>query len=294
MPKATAVWLIDNTTLTFEQVAHCCQLHELEVPAIADGEVAIGIQGLDPIAGGELTKDEIERCEADPEARLAMAKPLIPQPKKRRKGARYTPVSKRQDRPDAIAWLLRNYPELSDAQISRLIGTTKPTISAIRDRSHWNSPNIKPQNPVGLGLCAGDNLEKVVAVARARAGIAHSPGASMAPDGINPVAMTSELAPSPKPAPEPEPTPQRESPTEAAVPLASEASLPTKPVEPAPESNPLAEPKPKPELAPQLEPVQETTVPPVAGAALPTELAEPPPESEPQPKPEALTEEPNT
>ena len=167
MPKATAVWLVEQTALTFGQIGEFCGLHELEVQAIADDDVAIGMQGMDPIASGELTSDEIERCTADPNASLKMAKPAIPQPRARQKGARYTPLSKRQDRPDAIAWLLKNYPELSDAQISRLIGTTKPTINAIRDKSHWNTPNIKPQNPVNLGLCSGEDLEKVVARARA-------------------------------------------------------------------------------------------------------------------------------
>lgn len=186
MPKAKAVWLVDNTTLTFEQVAEFCGLHELEVQAIADGEVAGGMQGLDPVAAGEVTMDEIERCQADPAAQMAMAKVSIPQPRAKPKGARYTPVSKRQDRPNAIAWLVKNYPELSDAQISKLIGTTKPTIGAVRDRSHWNTPNIKPQNPVGLGLCKGDDLEKAVALARARAGTVHTPGAATAPDGIVP------------------------------------------------------------------------------------------------------------
>ena len=184
MPKATAVWLIDNTTLTFEQIAEFCGLHELEIQALADGEVSPGMYGLDPVARGELTMDEIERCQADPAKNLKIAKVTTPQPRARSKGARYTPVSKRGDRPNAIAWLLKNYPELSDAQISRLIGTTKPTINAIRDRSHWNTSNIKPQNPVGLGLCSGADLEKVIAVARARAGKAHAPGAATAPDGI--------------------------------------------------------------------------------------------------------------
>ncbi|NQU60957.1 MAG: DUF1013 domain-containing protein [Rhodospirillales bacterium] len=168
MPKATAVWLVENTALTFEQISEFCGLHEMEVQAIADGEVVTGMQGLDPIAGGELTLEELARCDGDPKARLKMAVPGIPLPKVRQKGARYTPVSKRQDRPDAIAWLLRSHPELSDAQVSKLIGTTKPTINAIRERSHWNMPNIKPQNPVNLGLCSGPDLEKVVAVARAR------------------------------------------------------------------------------------------------------------------------------
>ena len=184
MPKATAVWLIDNTTLSFEQIAEFCGLHDLEIQALADGEVAPGMHGLDPVARGELTMDEIERCQTDPSANLKMAKVNTPQPTARSKGARYTPVSKRGDRPNAIAWLLKNYPELSDAQVSRLIGTTKPTINAIRDRSHWNTSNIKPQNPVGLGLCSGADLEKVIAKARARAGKAHAPGAATAPDGI--------------------------------------------------------------------------------------------------------------
>ncbi len=184
MPKATAVWLIDNTVLTFEQIAEFCGLHDLEIQALADGEVAPGMQGLDPIARGEITMDEIERCQQNPTTKLELAKITIPQRKARNSGARYTPVSKRGDRPNAIAWLLKNYPELSDAQISKLIGTTKPTINAIRDRSHWNTPNIKPQNPVGLGLCSGTDLEKIIAVARARAGKVHAPGAATAPDGV--------------------------------------------------------------------------------------------------------------
>ena len=169
MPKATAVWLVENTALSFDQIAEFCGLHALEVQAIADGEVAMGMQGLDPLTAGELSQDELERCLADPAARLKMAKPNIPQPKARTKGARYTPVSKRQDRPDAIAWLLRNHPEIADAQIAKMIGTTKPTINAIRDRTHWNIQNIKPQNPVGLGLCSATELDKAVTVARNRA-----------------------------------------------------------------------------------------------------------------------------
>jgi hypothetical protein len=175
MPKATAVWLVDNTTLTFDQIAAFCALHALEVQAIADGEVAPGMHGLDPLANGQLTKEEIARCEADGSAQMEMAKPNVPLPKVRQKGARYTPISKRQDRPDAIAWLLRNYPELSDAQISRLIGTTKPTINAVRDKTHRNTTNLKPQSPVYLGLCTPDDLEKMVAIARARAGTSHAP-----------------------------------------------------------------------------------------------------------------------
>jgi len=168
MPKATAVWLVENTALTFEQIADFCNLHPLEVQAIADGEVGSGIQGLDPVISGELTQDEIDRCATDPDARLVAARSRVPEARVKPKGARYTPVSKRQDRPDAIAWLLKNYPELSDAQISRLIGTTKPTIHSVRSKSHWNAPNIKPQNPVSLGLCSTRDLEMAVIVARKR------------------------------------------------------------------------------------------------------------------------------
>ncbi|HLI13545.1 MAG TPA: cell cycle transcriptional regulator TrcR [Alphaproteobacteria bacterium] len=168
MPKATAVWLVENTTLTFRQIAGFCGLHELEVQAIADGEVAGGMQGLDPVANGQLTKEEVAKGEADPNYDLQLAKPSIPLPEARTKGARYTPVAKRSDRPDAIAWLLKNHPELSDAQISRLVGTTKNTIAAVRDRTHWNTQNIRPQSPVLLGLCAHDELEKEVHRARDR------------------------------------------------------------------------------------------------------------------------------
>jgi len=174
MPKATAVWLVENTSLTFEQIAEFCGLHELEVQAIADGEVAVGMQGVDPVAAGELDQSELDRCAADPEARLQAASPNVPMPKTRPKGARYTPVAKRQDRPDAIAWLLKNYPELTDPQVCKLIGTTKPTINAVRDKTHWNAPNIKPQNPVGLGLCSEADLQRAVDLARAKAGTVHS------------------------------------------------------------------------------------------------------------------------
>lgn len=184
MPKATAVWLVDNTALTFEQIADFCGLHRLEVQAIADEEVAVGMHGINPIKEGEVTQEEIDRCAGDATARLKPAKKKdIPQPKVRTKGARYTPIARRQDRPDAIAWLLRNHPELSDAQIAKLIGTTKPTINAVRDRTHANTPNIKPQNPVSLGLCSNDDLEKVIAVARARQGKSHAPTAEAVPTG---------------------------------------------------------------------------------------------------------------
>ena len=209
MPKATAVWLIDNTTLSFDQIAEFCGLHHLEIQALADGEVAPGMHGIDPVARGDITMAEVERCQSDPAARLKMSKPDVPLPKARSKGARYTPVSKRGDRPNAIAWLLKNYPELTDAQISKLIGTTKPTINAIRERSHWNSTNIKPQNPVGLGLCSGTDLERIIAIARARAARVHAPGAATQPDGVLSQAETSgqpvATPPAPKPVNEPLP-----------------------------------------------------------------------------------------
>jgi hypothetical protein len=166
MPKATAVWLVENTTLSFQQIADFCGLHPLEVQGIADGEVAIGIVGLDPALNGQLTREEIVRCEADPAARLKMAKHDIPLPAPRTKGPRYTPVSKRQDKPDAVAWLVRHHPELTDAQISKLIGTTKQTIAAVRDRTHWNSPNLRPRDPVLLGLCSQNDLNNAVLRAR--------------------------------------------------------------------------------------------------------------------------------
>jgi hypothetical protein len=168
MPKATAVWLVENTSLTFEQIADFCGLHQLEIQAIADGEVANQMQGLDPVANGQTTAEEIARCQADPEARLKLSAQAMPPQVVKHKGPRYTPIAKRQDKPDAIAFLLKSHPELSDAQISKLIGTTKPTIAAVRDRTHWNSPNIKPRHPVGLGLCTLDELEDAVRRARAR------------------------------------------------------------------------------------------------------------------------------
>ena len=168
MPKATAVWLVENTSLTFEQIADFCQLHPLEIQAIADGEVANQMQGLDPVVNGQTSAGEIERCQADPEARLKLSPQALPPQLVKHKGPRYTPVAKRQDKPDAIAFLLKSYPELSDTQISKLIGTTKPTIAAVRDRTHWNSPNIKPRHPIGLGLCTLDEIEQAVARSRAR------------------------------------------------------------------------------------------------------------------------------
>ena len=161
MPKATAVWLVDNTTLTFRQIGDFVGMHELEISGIADGEVAIGIKGFDPIANNQLTAEEIQRCEADPVARLKLLKRQIA-PDTKRKGPRYTPVSKRQDRPSAIAWLVRYHPEMEDSQIAKLLGTTKPTIQSIRDRSHWNIANIQPVDPVALGLCRQIDLDAAV------------------------------------------------------------------------------------------------------------------------------------
>jgi hypothetical protein len=167
MPKATAVWLIDKTSLTFTQIAQFCGMHPLEVQAIADGEVAQGINGYDPVANGQLTAAEITRCEANPELFLRLAANTMPAPK-RLKGARYTPVAKRNDRPDAIAFLLRNYPQLSEAQVGKLLGTTKDTIHKVRDRTHWNSTNIKPRDPVILGLCSQTDLNAMVNAANER------------------------------------------------------------------------------------------------------------------------------
>ncbi|KZD00607.1 cell cycle transcriptional regulator TrcR [Oceanibaculum pacificum] len=168
MPKATAVWLVENTALSFEQIAAFCGLHALEVQAIADGEVATGMQGLDPVANGQITWDEIERCSKNPALRLEAAQRAIEVPAQKRKGPKYTPISKRQDKPDAIAYLLRHHPELSDAQIGKLLGTTKPTIQSIRDKSHWNSTNIRPQHPVQLGLTSMKDMNAALLAARAR------------------------------------------------------------------------------------------------------------------------------
>jgi hypothetical protein len=166
MPKATAVWLVENTALTFDQIAQFCGLHPLEVQGIADGEVATGIKGMDPIANGEVTRDEIERCQKNASAKLQPAKSDLPQPVSRTKGPKYTPIAKRQDKPDGIAWVLRNHPEIKDAQLCRLIGTTKNTIQAIRDRTHWNSPNIRQRDPVLLGLCTQSELNEAIETAR--------------------------------------------------------------------------------------------------------------------------------
>ncbi len=162
MPKATAVWLVDNTALSFEQIAYFCHLHPLEVKAIADGDSAQGIKGLDPIATGQLSREEISKAEKNPDHRLKISDPKVRIPEAKRKGARYTPLSKRQDRPNAILWLVRNHPELKDAQISRLVGTTKSTIEQVRNRSHWNASNLTPMDPVSLGICSQIDLDMEV------------------------------------------------------------------------------------------------------------------------------------
>ncbi|HEY1857631.1 DUF1013 domain-containing protein [Acidocella sp.] len=177
MPKATAVWLIDKTALTFEQIADFCGMHPLEIQAIADGEVAQGINGYDPVANKQVTAEDITRCEGNPALRLKLLA-AAEQHQKKPKGGRYTPVAKRNDRPDAIAFLLRNFPHLTDAQVIKLLGTTKDTIQKIRDRSHWNSSNIKPRDPVILGLCKQSDLNDAVAAANdrlAREGLAPPP-----------------------------------------------------------------------------------------------------------------------
>jgi len=160
MPKATAVWLVENTSLSFDQIADFCKLHPLEVKGIADGEVAAGIKGHDPITSGQLTREEIAAGEKDPEHHLQLAHSKVRLPEiKRARGPRYTPLSRRQDRPNAILWLLRNHPELKDAQIMRLVGTTKTTLQAIRNRTHWNSAALTPMDPVTLGLCSQMDLD---------------------------------------------------------------------------------------------------------------------------------------
>ena len=159
MPKATAVWLVDNTALSFEQIAAFCTLHPLEVQGIADGDVAGGIMGVNPIQNGQLTREEIEKAEGDPNYRLKLSDPKVRVAAAKRKGPRYTPISRRNERPNAIKWLVRNHPELKDAQIMRLVGTTKSTIDSVRDSSHWNSANLTPMDPVTLGLCSQIDLD---------------------------------------------------------------------------------------------------------------------------------------
>jgi hypothetical protein len=214
MPKATAVWLVENTSLSFKQIAEFCGLHDLEVKGIADGDVAHGIKGMDPIASGQLTREEIKEAEADPEHRLRVAESKVEIPVvKSKPGPRYTPVSRRQDRPNAVLWLLRNHPELKDSQVMRLVGTTKPTIAAIRDRSHWNSNNLTPQDPVMLGLCSQIDLDNEVAKAARR--LERDRKTSGKAGTLLPASET--VAPAQEPQPEPAPEkPAEESPDEEA------------------------------------------------------------------------------
>lgn len=189
MPKATAVWLVDNTSLTFEQIADFCVLHPLEVKGIADGEVARDIRGADPIANGQLSRDELDAAEKNPSYRMKAQKSRHAELLKPvKKSPRYTPVSRRQDRPDAIAWFLRNHPEVPDSQVARLLGTTKATIDQVRNRQHWNSAQIKPVDPVTLGLATQLELDAVVRKAAdkkakddARKGIVEPEGATLRP-----------------------------------------------------------------------------------------------------------------
>ena len=169
MPKATAVWLVENTALTFKQIADLCVLHELEVKGIADGDVATGIKGMDPVTAGQLTREEISKGEADPNHKLSLLVSKVEVKVQRSTGGpRYTPVSRRGDRPDAIMWLLRYHPELTDAALMKLVGTTKHTIASVRDRDHWNASNIKPVDPVTLGLCSQLELDMAVSKAASK------------------------------------------------------------------------------------------------------------------------------
>ena len=186
MPKATAVWLVENTSLSFEQIADFCKLHPLEVKGIADGEVAAGIKGLDPITTNQLTREEIETAQADPDHRLriAVSKVKLPEQKRVKKGPRYTPVSRRHDRPNAILWLVRNHPELKDAAIMRLVGTTKSTIAGIRDRTHWNAAQLQPLDPVTLGLCTQIDLDLEVQRAAKEKPVIEARGATLLPAAV--------------------------------------------------------------------------------------------------------------
>ncbi|WP_127142520.1 DUF1013 domain-containing protein [Pelagibacterium montanilacus] len=171
MPKATAVWLVENTGLTFKQIADFCTLHPLEVQGIADGDVAGGIKGVSPIQNGQLSREEISRAEADENHRLRISEPKVKVAAPKRRGPRYTPTSRRHERPNAIKWLVRNHPELKDAQIMRLVGTTKSTIESVRDGSHWNTANLQAMDPVTLGLCSQVELDMEVRKAARSAGI---------------------------------------------------------------------------------------------------------------------------
>jgi uncharacterized protein len=210
MPKATAVWLVENTSLSFDQIADFCKLHPLEVKGIADGEVAAGIKGNDPITSGQLTREEIAAAEKDPShhLQLAQSKVRLPEIKKAR-GPRYTPLSRRQDRPNAILWLLRNHPELKDAQIMRLVGTTKTTLLAIRNRTHWNSAALTPLDPVTLGLCTQMDLDfEVNRAAKERAPVEEDRKQTLVPAEITTAPRPAEGADAPVFSRAPAPAPQ--------------------------------------------------------------------------------------
>jgi hypothetical protein len=197
MPIATAVWLIDNTSLSFDQIADFCGLHPLQVKGVADGDVAVGVRGIDPVTTHQLSQDDIDKGQSDPAYRMKLLRPKTAVAEKTRKGPRYTPLSKRQNRPDAIAWMVRNHPEVPDSQISKLLGTTKTTIQSVRDRTHWNASNIQPQDPVGLGLCTQMELDAAVRKAAAKKANMKSANEPAAGPSLKPLAET------PAPAPEP-------------------------------------------------------------------------------------------
>ncbi|MCK4945968.1 MAG: DUF1013 domain-containing protein [Alphaproteobacteria bacterium] len=168
MPKATAAWLVDNTALTFDQIAEFCGLHPLEVQALADGDVNSGIMGTSPILSGELTTEELARCEKNTNAKLKMCKTDLPKPRARSKGPRYTPVTKRAEKPGAVLFLIKKYPELADVQVARLVGSTKPTVDAIRNKTHASSSSLKPVDPISIGLCTNDEINKAIKKAQRR------------------------------------------------------------------------------------------------------------------------------
>jgi uncharacterized protein len=195
MPKATAVWLVENTALSFEQIADFCKVHVLEVKAIADGDAAQGIKGLDPVLTGQLTREQITNAEADHSIVLHISDPKVRLPEqKKKKGPRYTPVSRRQDRPNAILWLVRNHPELKDAQIMRLVGTTKSTIAGIRDRTHWNAQALQPLDPVTLGLCSQIDLDFEVQRAAKEKPVVENRGATLLPAAVTTAAAEAKEA----------------------------------------------------------------------------------------------------
>ena len=205
MPKATAVWLVDNTSLSFEQIADFCGLHPLEVRGIADGDVARDIRGVDPVTGGQLTREELEKAQADSNYRMkAVVSRHADLLKPTKTGPKYTPVSRRQDRPDAIAWFVRNHPEVTDAQIAKLLGTTKSTIESVRNRTHWNSANIKPVDPVTLGLVGQLQLDEVVRKAADKKAKEGATGGTL--QAIEPEAVEEEFVPEERVRPSAEPT----------------------------------------------------------------------------------------